>query len=122
MHTSWVFSSLLPASQQSGHRIYVVNPAKKQAGETWSITYGDGSSSSGTVYTDTVSIGATTVTGQAVEAANTISAQFASNLNDDGLLGLAFDSINTGKAQFKSHSRRAHVNLSQPPQTKSRPS
>ncbi|KAL2037093.1 hypothetical protein N7G274_010220 [Stereocaulon virgatum] len=93
----WVFSSELPASEQANHAIY--NPAnsgtsKKLPGETWSIKYGDGSSASGDVYTDTVAVGGTTVTGQAVELANTISASFARD-QSDGLLGLAFSSINT---------------------------
>ena len=96
----WVFSSELPSSQSSGHSIY--NPsksstAKKLSGATWDISYGDGSGASGDVYTDTVDVGGTTVTGQAVELAKTISAQFQQDQNNDGLLGLAFSSINTGE-------------------------
>ncbi|KIW71976.1 hypothetical protein PV04_00201 [Phialophora macrospora] len=98
----WVFSSELSSSAQSGHSIY--NPSKsstskKLNGASWSISYGDGSSASGDVYTDTVDIGGTTVTGQAVELAKTISAQFQQDENNDGLLGLAFSSINTVKPQ-----------------------
>ena len=92
----WVFSSELPAAEQTGHSVY--NPGTSGTldnGETWSISYGDGSSASGNVYFDTVVVGGTTVTGQAVEAAQTISAQFQSDTANDGLLGLAFDSINT---------------------------
>jgi len=63
-------------------------------GATWSITYGDGSSASGTVYSDTITIGGTQVTGQAIEVADTAAAAFTSGAND-GLVGLAFDSINT---------------------------
>ncbi|KAK3175858.1 hypothetical protein OEA41_007180 [Lepraria neglecta] len=93
----WVFSSELPANEQSNHAIY--NPAssstaKQLSGETWSISYGDGSSASGNVYTDTVDVGGTTVTGQAVELAQKISSEFAQD-ESDGLLGLAFSSINT---------------------------
>lgn len=93
----WVFSSELPANEQTGHNIY--NPAnsptsKVDSGETWSISYGDGSSASGDVYTDVVNVGGTSVTGQAVELAKTISSEFAQD-ESDGLLGLAFSSINT---------------------------
>ena len=92
----WVFSTELPASEQSGHTLY--NPTKTgkvDSGETWSISYGDGSGASGNVFFDTVSVGATTVTSQAVEAAESVSAQFESDADSDGLLGLAFNSINT---------------------------
>lgn len=91
-----MFSTELPASEQSGHALY--NPTKSgkvDSGETWSISYGDGSSASGNVFIDTVSVGSTTVTSQAVEAAESISAEFQSDTASDGLLGLGFDSINT---------------------------
>ncbi|KAL9584719.1 MAG: hypothetical protein Q9212_001951 [Teloschistes hypoglaucus] len=94
----WVFSSELPSSQSNGHSIYnpaLSSTATKLAGYTWKISYGDGSGASGDVYTDTVKVGSTVVNGQAVELAQTISAQFAQDTDNDGLLGLAFDSINT---------------------------
>ena len=92
----WVFSTELPKSESSGHTLY--NPTKSgkvDSGETWSISYGDGSSASGNVYFDTVVVGGTTVASQAVEAAETVSSEFSSDAASDGLLGLAFDSINT---------------------------
>ncbi|EXJ65384.1 hypothetical protein A1O7_01725 [Cladophialophora yegresii CBS 114405] len=98
----WVFSSELSSSVQAGHSIYdpsKSSTAKKLNGATWSISYGDGSSASGDVYTDTVDIGGTTVTGQAIELAKTVSAQFQQDENNDGLLGLGFSSINTVKPQ-----------------------
>jgi len=67
------------------------------SGATWQISYGDGSGASGDVYKDTVSVGPVKATGQAVEAASKISAQFTKDQNNDGLLGLAFSSINTVK-------------------------
>ena len=92
---SWVFSNELPTAQQNGHGIYTPGgSASKLNGETWSISYGDGSSASGDVYTDTVKVGGTTVTAQAVELASTVSSSFQSQPGD-GLLGLGFSSINT---------------------------
>lgn len=66
----WVFSDKLSESARSGHSYF--KPAlsktwKALTGYTWDISYGDGSSSSGTVGTDTVSVGDTEVVGQAVE-------------------------------------------------------
>jgi hypothetical protein len=72
----WVFSSSLPASSKTGHNIYTVDSTKRLSGATWSISYGDGSGAKGTVYKDTVKIGAATVTSQAVEAATSVSSEF----------------------------------------------
>lgn len=91
-----MFSSELTSSQQSGHSIYKPSSsATKLSGSTWSISYGDGSSASGDVYKDTVTVGGVKATGQAVEAASKISSSFQQDVNNDGLLGLAFSSINT---------------------------
>lgn len=81
-----------------GQTIYKIkdsSTAKAVTGATWSISYGDGSSSSGSVYTDKVTIGGVTVDSQAIESANTVSASFTSNQNQSGLVGLAFGTINT---------------------------
>ncbi|KAK2027575.1 eukaryotic aspartyl protease [Colletotrichum zoysiae] len=94
----WVFSSLTPSREIDGQSVY--NPSKsstasKLSGASWDISYGDGSSSSGVVYKDTVTVGGLTVTGQAVEAASTVSDQFTQDSDLDGLLGLGFSTINT---------------------------
>ncbi|KAK3335151.1 aspartic peptidase domain-containing protein [Cercophora scortea] len=94
----WVFSSETPSADINGQSIYTPgasSTAKKLSGATWSITYGDGSSSSGDVWLDTVTVGGLTVTSQAVEAAKVVSSEFTSDSANDGLLGLAFSSINT---------------------------
>ena len=95
----WVFSSLLSSSDLTGHEYYTSSKSSTYqvlSGYTWSIQYADGSGASGVVGTDTVTIGGTTVQGQAVELANQVSSTFVSDAAD-GLVGLAFSSINTGK-------------------------
>ncbi|KAB8295874.1 hypothetical protein EYC80_008695 [Monilinia laxa] len=93
----WVFSSLLPASSRSGHDYFTSSKSstyKSLSGYTWNIGYADGSGASGVVGTDTVKVGGTTVTGQAVELANKVSSTFISD-ESDGLIGMAFSNINT---------------------------
>ena len=92
----WVLGQAL-SSAGDNHTYYNPTSAQPISGATWSIKYGDGSSASGNVYSDTVNIGGTTVTGQAVEAATTASKAFTTGDSGDGLVGLAFDNINTVK-------------------------
>ncbi|PSK46114.1 aspartic protease SNP2 [Elsinoe australis] len=96
----WVYSTLQASSQTSGHSVY--NPSTSgtlKSGYTWKISYGDGSGAAGRVYADKVVVGGVTATSQAVEAATSISAQFVADTDNDGLLGLAFSSINTVSPQ-----------------------
>lgn len=96
----WVWSTELPSattSRATGHTIF--DPKKSSTFKTmksakWQISYGDSSSASGTVGTDNVTIGGLTIKNQAVELANKLSAQFTQGAGD-GLLGLAWGSINT---------------------------
>ncbi|MCJ1332607.1 Type I transmembrane sorting receptor [Thelotrema lepadinum] len=64
------------------------------AGQSWSIQYGDGSTASGDVYSDSVTIGGAAVTGQSVELAEIADGTFFSG-GSDGLLGLGFSNGNT---------------------------
>jgi hypothetical protein len=64
------------------------------AGSAFNVTFGDGSSASGTVGTDNVSVGGLIIKNQAVELANVVSDQFVSS-EGDGLLGLAFGNLNS---------------------------
>ncbi|KAJ8117162.1 hypothetical protein OPT61_g1587 [Boeremia exigua] len=91
----WVFSSLQASSQLSGHDYYKVDASKLKSGYSWKISYGDGSGASGKVYADTVTVAGVTATSQAVEAATSVSAAFSQDSDTDGLLGLAFSTINT---------------------------
>jgi len=94
----WVFSSRLSSSERSGHSYYTSSSDssfKTLSGYTWDISYGDGSGASGTVGTTTVEIGGITVTSQAVELATSVSSEFVQDTASDGLVGLAFSTINT---------------------------
>ncbi|WQF88793.1 Putative aspartic peptidase A1 family, aspartic peptidase, active [Colletotrichum destructivum] len=93
----WVFSTELSSSLQGNHSIF--NPAKsstfkKLDGKTWKISYGDGSSASGDCGTDNLVLGGLTIENQVVELAGQLAPQFSLGTGD-GLLGLAFSSINT---------------------------
>ncbi|KAL4737930.1 putative aspartic endopeptidase [Aspergillus similis] len=96
----WVWSTKLPSATTAQHKSgKIFDPSKsstfkEQSGSTWKISYGDGSSASGTVGTDTISLGGLKVNNQAIELADTLSAQFQQGTGD-GLLGLAFSNINT---------------------------
>ncbi|TFK94926.1 acid protease [Polyporus arcularius HHB13444] len=94
----WVWSSeLAHASRYKGHHVY--DPSKsstaKKASGSWNISYGDGSSASGNVYDDTVTVGDIAIPGQAVELAEKLSSSFLTDGGNDGLLGLAWPQINT---------------------------
>ncbi|KAJ7140937.1 acid protease [Mycena epipterygia] len=94
----WVWSSELRGATKTGHTVYDPSKSKtasKQSKSTWNISYGDGSSASGNVYLDTVTIGGVAIPKQAVELAEKMSAQFSSGEGSDGLLGLAWPAINT---------------------------
>ncbi|UPX12926.1 uncharacterized protein EKO05_0003458 [Ascochyta rabiei] len=69
---------------------------KKVSGSSWKIRYGDGSTASGVVGTDSVTLGGLCIENQAIELATKLSAQFTKSAGD-GLLGLAFGKINSVK-------------------------
>ncbi|KAF2774154.1 aspartic proteinase precursor [Teratosphaeria nubilosa] len=96
----WVFSTELPSStlSQAGSSHSIFDSSKsstfKKTSDTWQISYGDGSTASGTTGTDVLDLGGFEIKNQVIELANTLSTQFAQGPGD-GLLGLAFDTINT---------------------------
>ncbi|MCJ1477724.1 hypothetical protein MMC13_006397 [Lambiella insularis] len=94
----WVFNTNLPSSESSGHTVY--DPTKSSTfqllkGQTYSISYGDGSKTAGVVGTDTVNIGGASVTSQAVELPTTVSGSFVTDASSNGLVGLAMSNLNT---------------------------
>lgn len=94
----WVWSSeIANAKSHKGHNIY--DPSKsstsQKAAGTWNISYGDGSSASGDVFTDTVTVGDVSIPAQSVEVAKNLSESFLEDNGNDGLLGLAWPQINT---------------------------
>ena len=91
---------MLPSAATAGHTLY--DPSKsstfnKLQGQSYSISYGDGSKSSGVVGTDTVDIGGATVTAQAVQLPTSVSGSFTADISSNGLVGLGFSSLNTVK-------------------------
>ncbi|MCJ1403689.1 hypothetical protein MMC11_006912 [Xylographa trunciseda] len=96
----WVFNTQLSAAETKGHTLYNPNESSTfqlLSGQSYSISYGDGSASAGVVGTDTVNIGGATVTSQAVELPTTVSGSFVSDASSNGLVGLAMSSLNTVK-------------------------
>ncbi|KAH9929057.1 acid protease [Epithele typhae] len=92
----WVPSSTCTSC--GSHKKY--NPARsstssKKSG-TFEIGYGDGSSASGPIYTDTVTVGGIKATGQYFSAVTTESSEFTSDVVD-GLMGLAFPQLSNLK-------------------------
>ncbi|KAI0312482.1 aspartic peptidase domain-containing protein [Amylostereum chailletii] len=80
----------------SGHTLYNPNSSTtaKLLGKSFSLAYGDGSTVSGTQYTDTVSVGSIKVAGQTLGAATKYSTGFGSKqFPADSLMGMGFKSI-----------------------------
>lgn len=93
----WVFSSRLSPVESAGHSVF--NPAKSSTwrtyrGGSWSTHYGDDSGASGTVGFDTVNIGGAVVQHQCVELADVVRGNLATDVENDGLVGLGFSTMN----------------------------
>ncbi|KAH8923790.1 acid protease [Atractiella rhizophila] len=91
----WVPSSSCTSSGCSGHKKY--NPSssstsQKQSG-TFEVAYGDGSVYvSGNIYTDKVTVGGLSASNQYLGATTDETSNFADEV-EDGLLGMAFQSL-----------------------------
>lgn len=92
----WVPSSSCTSSGCSPHKKYTASSSStsvKKSG-TFSIEYGDGSTASGPIYTDTVTVAGLSAAAQYFSAVTSESSSFASD-PEDGILGLAFSSISS---------------------------
>ncbi|KAG9104525.1 Type I transmembrane sorting receptor [Ceratobasidium sp. 370] len=98
----WVPSSTCTTGGCKGHKTFDVSKSstvKPQSGN-FSISYGDGSTSSGPIFTDTVTVAGLTAKDQFFSAVTAESDSFAQDPSD-GLMGLAFSSISEmGKPTF----------------------
>ncbi|KAI0335089.1 acid protease [Cubamyces sp. BRFM 1775] len=98
----WVPSSSCRSSTCSSKKKYTASSSStgsKKSG-TFSIEYGDGSTVSGPVYTETVNVAGVTVKNQYFSPVTTLSSSFADD-PIDGLLGLAYPAIsNLGENPF----------------------
>ncbi|KAI0394852.1 acid protease [Xylariaceae sp. FL0594] len=97
----WVFNTRLQnaaEAQAQGHTLYDPDSSptfKAVKNGQFEIQYGDGSGAAGVVGTDVVNVGGAEVSTQAVELAEQVTDSFLDDAATDGLLGLAFSSINT---------------------------
>ncbi|KAH7068829.1 aspartic peptidase domain-containing protein [Paraphoma chrysanthemicola] len=94
----WMFSTELPKEAIGTHTAFDASKSatfKAATGSQWKISYGDGSGAAGVVGTDVVTIGGVKVENQTVELATAVSQSFVEDTNTDGLVGLAFSSLNT---------------------------
>ncbi|EMD33591.1 hypothetical protein CERSUDRAFT_117693 [Gelatoporia subvermispora B] len=94
----WVPSSTCTSSTCSSKKKYTASKSSTSAKKsgTFSIQYGDGSTVSGPINTDTVSVAGITATGQYFSPVTTLSSSFASE-PADGLLGMAYPGISNLK-------------------------
>ncbi|KAI0160138.1 acid protease [Xylariaceae sp. FL1272] len=98
----WVFNTQLSAAQSTGHNLYdpqSSNTFQLMDGAQFEISYGDGSGAAGNVGTDVVNVGGAEVQAQAVELAQQVTDSFVQDTSTDGLMGLAFSTINTVQPQ-----------------------
>ncbi|KII89342.1 hypothetical protein PLICRDRAFT_53792 [Plicaturopsis crispa FD-325 SS-3] len=89
-------------SSCDGHTAYKPSSSSssKSLGKSFSLSYGDGSTVSGTQYTDKVSIAGLTASKQTLGAAKQYSTGFeSSEFPADGLLGMGFQSISDYNAK-----------------------
>ncbi|KAI0025631.1 aspartic peptidase domain-containing protein [Xylariomycetidae sp. FL0641] len=93
---TWVFSTDTNKKEVAGQALY--DPSKsstaiKVPNCTWSIIYGDFSTSEGGCYRDTFTVGDLSMANMTIESATSVSTMFTETSDMSGLVGLAWPSI-----------------------------
>ncbi|KAI1447582.1 acid protease [Annulohypoxylon stygium] len=93
---TWIFSTDTDKEEVAGQTLW--DPKKSTTSHlikncSWSIIYGDFSTSSGICYKDTVSFGNLSIPDMTIESATSVSSMFTDSAYMSGLVGLAWPSI-----------------------------
>ncbi|KAI0650082.1 acid protease [Trametes meyenii] len=106
----WVPSSACKDCQSKNRYNSASSSTSREVPGKFNIEYGDGSSSSGPIYTDTVTVGGIKATGQYLAAVTTESSEFEED-PINGLMGMAFPALsNLGQDPFfVTASKQKHV-------------
>ncbi|KAI1425575.1 aspartic peptidase domain-containing protein [Xylaria sp. FL1777] len=93
---SWFFSTDTKPDEVDGQTLW--DPSKSSTSAlipncSWSILYGDWSTSSGTCYTDTFALGKLSIPNMTIESAESVSSMFTSTPYMSGLVGLAWPDL-----------------------------
>ncbi|KAF2965464.1 hypothetical protein GQX73_g8111 [Xylaria multiplex] len=93
---SWFFSTDTEEGEVDGQTLW--DPSKSSTSVlipncTWSILYGDWSTSSGTCYKDTLALGNLSIPKMTIESAQSVSSMFTSTDYMSGLVGLAWPEL-----------------------------
>ncbi|KAI0432843.1 aspartic peptidase domain-containing protein [Xylaria sp. FL1042] len=93
---SWFFSTETKTSEVNGQKLW--NPNKSSTSSliqncSWSILYGDWSTSSGTCYKDTFALGKLQIPNMTIESAESVSDMFTATPYMSGLVGLAWPQL-----------------------------
>ncbi|OTB04193.1 hypothetical protein M426DRAFT_59035 [Hypoxylon sp. CI-4A] len=93
---TWLFSTDTEKDEVNGQTLY--DPSKSSSANrikncTWSIIYGDFSTSRGICYKDTLTLGTLEIPGMTIESATTVSDTFTDSSYMSGLVGLGWPGI-----------------------------
>ncbi|KAL7623913.1 hypothetical protein AAE478_005470 [Parahypoxylon ruwenzoriense] len=93
---TWIFSTDTDKEDVAGQALW--DPAKSSTSHqilncTWSIVYGDFSTSQGICYQDTLTLGNISIPNMTIESATTVSDMFTESAYMSGIVGLAWPSI-----------------------------